>query len=36
MVALVKMEENAKFFPEKLSNFFWLQHPEFSTKLAQN
>jgi hypothetical protein len=23
-------------FPEKLPNFFWLQHPEFSTKLAQN
>jgi hypothetical protein len=30
------MEENAQFLPEKLPNFFWLQHPEFSTKLAQN
>jgi hypothetical protein len=35
-LALVKMEENAKFFPEKLPSFFCLQHPEFSTKLAQN
>jgi hypothetical protein len=34
--ALVTMEENAQFFPIKLPNFFWLQHPEFSTKLAQN
>jgi hypothetical protein len=30
------MDENAQFFPEKLPNFFWLPHPEFSTKLAQN
>jgi hypothetical protein len=35
-LALVKMEENAQFFPEKLPNCFCLQHPEFSTKLAQN
>jgi hypothetical protein len=35
-LALVKMEESAQFFPEKLPNFFWLQHPEFSTKLAKN
>jgi hypothetical protein len=35
-LALVKMEENAQFFPSKLPNLFCLQHPEFSTKLAQN
>jgi hypothetical protein len=35
-LALVKMEENIQFFPEKLPNFFCLQHSEFSIKLAQN
>jgi hypothetical protein len=35
-LALVKMEKNAQFFPEKLPNFFWLQHHEFSTNLPQN
>jgi hypothetical protein len=34
--ALVKIGKMHYFFPEKLSNFYLLQHPEFSTKLAKN
>jgi hypothetical protein len=33
MACFGENEKDAKFFPEELLNFFWLQHPEFLTKV---